>query len=172
MDEPSASTRRDFTSADVAEVLERLDAVSVPCWLDGGWGIDALLGTQTRTHDDLDLVVDANDLQRADTALGAVGFVHAQEVQPGLPARLVLVDGARRQVDLHPVRFDGARNGWQPLGEGAWAQYPAAGLTGRGHVQGRQVACVSADLQLRHHLGYPWDADDGATWKHWRLGLA
>ena len=158
--EDDASTRRDFATADVLQVLERLDAIAVPCWLDGGWGVDALLCAQTRTHDDLDLVADTNDLQRMETALGAIGFTHAQEVKPGLPARLVLLDRAGRQIDLHPVRFDEAGNGWQPLGDGAWAQYPAAGLAGFGHVGTRRVTCVSAELQLRHHLGYPWDAED------------
>lgn len=27
-------------------------------WLDGGWGVDALLGRQTRPHDDMDIVIE------------------------------------------------------------------------------------------------------------------
>jgi lincosamide nucleotidyltransferase A/C/D/E len=42
---------------DVLEVLDILDADGVMHWLDGGWGVDALLGVQTRPHADLDLAV-------------------------------------------------------------------------------------------------------------------
>jgi hypothetical protein len=40
---------------EVVDVLERLDRAGVPVWLDGGWGVDALVGRQTRPHRDLDL---------------------------------------------------------------------------------------------------------------------
>ena len=33
-----------MTATDVVEVLDRLDAASLEAWLDGGWGVDALLG--------------------------------------------------------------------------------------------------------------------------------
>ena len=79
---------------------------------------------------------------------------------PGLPARLVLVDGGGRQVDLHPVVFDRHGNGWQELGAGAWGEYPAEGLCGVGVVAGRSVRCLTPQLQVRHHLGYPLGATD------------
>jgi hypothetical protein len=41
--------------AQVLQVLDRLDANGVTGWLDGGWGVDAVLGEQTRPHEDLDL---------------------------------------------------------------------------------------------------------------------
>lgn len=41
--------------AQVIEVLDCLDAAEVTAWLDGGWGVDALVGSQTRPHSDLDL---------------------------------------------------------------------------------------------------------------------
>src|SRR5258708_7387144 len=31
-------------------------------WIDGGWGVDALLGHQTRKHDDLDVAVHHSNL--------------------------------------------------------------------------------------------------------------
>ena len=42
---------------DVALVVTALAEAGVAAWLDGGWGVDALLGEQTREHDDLDLVM-------------------------------------------------------------------------------------------------------------------
>jgi lincosamide nucleotidyltransferase A/C/D/E len=138
---------RAFTSTDVGEVLARFDAAAIAHWIDGGWGVDALLMRQTRPHGDLDVVMDRNDVPRAQAALAEIGFAHAPHILPGVPARVVLVDDRERQVDLYPVAFDAQRNGWQALGEGAWAQYPAAGVTGSGEVDG-------------HHLGYPWDDHD------------
>jgi lincosamide nucleotidyltransferase A/C/D/E len=169
-----AGDKRDFSVGDVSEVLACLESVGVRCWLDGGWGVDALVGAQTRVHDDLDLVLAADDVARASAALAGIGFHHAAEIEPGLPARFVLLDGGGRQVDIHRVVFDSERNGWQPLGDGAWAQYPADGLAGTGQVGDRRVECVTASLQLRHHLGYPWDEQDRADMEvlgH-RFGLA
>jgi Aminoglycoside-2''-adenylyltransferase len=46
-----------MSAADVVEILGCLDAASADVWLDGGWGVDALVGEQTREHEDLDLIV-------------------------------------------------------------------------------------------------------------------
>lgn len=148
------------TAGDVLEVLDRVDAHAVTVWLDGGWGIDALLGRETRAHDDLDLVVASDDLPSARAALAPLGFEHALDVEPGLPARLVLRDPRDRRIDFHVIVFDEHGNGWQQLGDDAWGLYPAEGLRGEGLVRGRTVRCITPELQLRHHLGYSWEDDD------------
>jgi hypothetical protein len=43
---------RDPGVSDVMEILEWLEEAHVDLWLDGGWGHDAVLGEQTRRHDD------------------------------------------------------------------------------------------------------------------------
>jgi lincosamide nucleotidyltransferase A/C/D/E len=43
---------------DVIDVLDALEAESVHHWVAGGWGVDILVGSQTRAHRDLDLAVD------------------------------------------------------------------------------------------------------------------
>jgi lincosamide nucleotidyltransferase A/C/D/E len=120
-----------------------LDAAGIDAVLDGGWGIDALLGEQTRPHSDLDLAVAREqrtgcwlrgDLGRAQTALARLGF--------------------------HPLVFDGEGNGWQELGEGRWGLYPAEGLAGEGVVGDRRVRCLTAQLQHRFLLGLSSNADD------------
>jgi lincosamide nucleotidyltransferase A/C/D/E len=47
---------------EVVRLLDAFEAAKVKAWLDGGWGVDALLGRQRRTHDDLDLVVELKDV--------------------------------------------------------------------------------------------------------------
>jgi lincosamide nucleotidyltransferase A/C/D/E len=142
------------TAADVLEVLACLDEARIDIWLDGGWGVDALLAEETRQHGDLDLVVRHDDVPAAHAALATAGFAHAREEWPGLPARLVLRDAHGRQVDFHPVQIDERGDGWQDLGEGRFGRYPARGLRGRGMIEGRNVRCLTPELQLAHHCGY------------------
>jgi lincosamide nucleotidyltransferase A/C/D/E len=100
-----------MTADDAVDVLDRLEAAGVEVWVDGGWGVDALLGVETRPHGDLDVVVRQEQLAAARVALAAAGFSHAADEAPGLPARLVLRDPEGRQVDVHPVEFDEAGDG-------------------------------------------------------------
>jgi lincosamide nucleotidyltransferase A/C/D/E len=164
-----------MTADDVMEVLDRLEASGVRLWLDGGWGVDALLGRTTRAHEDLEVVVTRAELPAVRAALAPLGYEHATDVEPGLPARFVLRDRKGRQVDCHPVVFDREGNAYQELGDGAWGAYPAHGLAGEGQIGGRRVPCTTAELQLRHHLGYqptPRDrADVQALAKRFRLAV-
>jgi hypothetical protein len=41
-----------MTATALVGLLHLLDAAAIPTWLDGGWGVDALLQTQTRSHKD------------------------------------------------------------------------------------------------------------------------
>ncbi len=65
---------RDFSERDVLAVLEELEQTGIECWVDGGWGIDALLGAHTRPHRDLDLVIDRAQIPAASRALIPLGY--------------------------------------------------------------------------------------------------
>jgi lincosamide nucleotidyltransferase A/C/D/E len=130
------------TGDDVIQILETLGGWRIGTWIDGGWGIDALLGEQIRAHQDLDLVIHRDTCGSAQDTLAALGFEHATQAEPGLPARLVLRDPSDRQVDFHPVVFDADGSGWQEIPGGTWCHYPADGL------RGRQVRCLTAELQI------------------------
>jgi len=158
VDRVDISPPMDVTSA--VKILERVESWGVEVCVDGGWGIDALVGMQTRSHADLDLVVARPDCVVVQAALEPIGFLHDTWVEPGLPARVVLRTDRGLQVDLHPVVVDELENGWQPLARDAWALYRAEGLRGQGSIGTRQVRCLTPELQLCHHLGYPLDDDD------------
>lgn len=149
-----------ISQGDVAEILDCVGARAIQAWVDGGWGVDALLGEQSRGHDDLDLVIARADCLAAQRALASLGYAHAAGIEPGLPARLALRDPHDRRIDFHPVVFDEAGNGWQELPDGTWACYPAAGLAGAGTIGRRQVRCLTPELQVSHHLGHDADDDD------------
>jgi lincosamide nucleotidyltransferase A/C/D/E len=145
-----------MSAGNVLDLLGRLDEHNISYRLDGGWGVDALLGRQTRDHHDLDLVVAVEDVPRIESLLSKHGFAQ----QPDEPGFLVLRDAGGRQVDLHAVRFDSGGNGWQQLGADKWGIYPAADLEATGIVAGRTLPCITPMLQLRHRLGYDWDEND------------
>lgn len=151
-----------MTVSDVIEVLDRLDAVNVAVWVDGGWGVDALVGRQTRPHADVDLALARSDLDAAVKALLEGGFDDDRAVAPGPPARYVMRDRGGREVDFHPLLFDDHGNGWQQLSPTAraWGCYDADALAATGSINGRPVRCLSAELQMRFRRGYEWSADD------------
>jgi lincosamide nucleotidyltransferase A/C/D/E len=92
-------------------VLDLLDRARLAVWLDGGWGVDALLGRWSRPHRDLDLVVARGDCAAAQAALAGLGFRHDAAAVPGLPARLFLVhaDGRPRAAGPPPPRLPARR---------------------------------------------------------------
>ena len=139
-----------MTSERVIELLGALEAVGVSASVDGGWGVDALVGSQTRVHEDLDLVVALADVARIQSALLALGFsLHEDH----LPVRFVLRGAAGEQVDFHTVTFDAEGGGVQPQPGGGAFRYPPEGFV-RGTIGGRSVGCVSAPVQILCHLGY------------------
>jgi lincosamide nucleotidyltransferase A/C/D/E len=137
----------------VLGVLDVLEADGLKVWLDGGWGVDALLGRETRRHGDVDLVVELAALALIVAALGTLGFTVAEDHSP---VRLVLQAADARQADLHPVVFDEEGTGWQrgASPDGSDCPYSAAGF-GQGRILGRSVPCLGPELQLEHHSGYP-----------------
>lgn len=154
-----------MTSPDALDVLDAFGSAGFGHLVDGGWGVDALVGEQTRRHEDLDLVVARSDLPRAEAALRPLGFAHAAGEEPGLPARLVLRAPGGRQVDPAPGRL--RRGGERAPGPGRrdLGRLPAAGLAGRGRIAGHGRPLLAPELQLRFHLGYepgPSDRHDVA----------
>lgn len=51
-----------FPQEYLLELYSSLNNLQVNIWLDGGWGVDALLGKETRAHQDLDIVIQQKDL--------------------------------------------------------------------------------------------------------------
>ena len=147
-------------AADVIQVLDALDEARVRHWVAGGWGVAALAGRQTRPHRDLDLCIDAADL---DPCLAALGRLEYAAETDWLPVRIELRATGDRWVDVHPVAFDededGHRHGRQADLDGGFFDYPSDAFT-RGLITGRSVPCLSAHQQRVFHSGYEPRAQD------------
>jgi lincosamide nucleotidyltransferase A/C/D/E len=139
------------------QIVDRLEAARIEVWLDGGWGVDALLGEETRDHDDLDLVAELRHADRIIELLREFGY---ELIAGGPPKSFVLVDAAGRQVDVHPVTFDAAGGGVYQMDGGREWTYPAEGFSGRGTVAGRPVRCLTPDVQVLVHAGYQLEDKD------------
>lgn len=135
----------------LVHLLTQIESAGITVWLDGGWGVDALLEEQMREHDDVDLVLELADCERLIATLEDEGY---ERVVGAPPKSFVLVDPLGRQVDAHPVEFDRDGNGLYVMDDGRTWPYPAEGFSGRGTVAGRPVRCVSAATQVIVHAGY------------------
>ena len=49
---------------DACEILSWAYNNNIEIWLDGGWGVDALLGKETRQHNDIDLFVEEKNYNK------------------------------------------------------------------------------------------------------------
>lgn len=160
-----------MTGEDVVEILDLLRGAGIEVWADGGWGVDALLGEQTRPHQDLDLVLRHDDLAVYRRVMHEAGFEMFREDSA---MNFVLIDGAGRQVDVHLVDLTSTLwvDGQEVYGPNGLA-YQVGALEGTGTIAGRTVACCTADFQMISHTGYEIDADDvkDVMALHHRFGL-
>lgn len=139
----------------VLDLLSHLEAQGIAVWLDGGWAIDALLGEQTRPHDDLDLVSRLEDSTRIEEALGERGYVLSGG---GAPHSFELVDDGGHQVDVHPASFRADGAAVYAMAEGGEWIFPAAGFGGSGLILARRVPCLTPEVvMVNHTTGYALD---------------
>ena len=148
-----------MAASDVIEVLGLLDARGIAVWLNGGWGVDALLAHQTREHDDLDITIPATDHQAYVDLMDALGFT---TFRVDNDFNWVLMDHHGRLVDVHLVDFSETRQSDQgaTIYGPAGLPFEVGSLEGRGEISGREVRCETADFQVRGHTNYPPDEHD------------
>ncbi|MET7701580.1 amino acid transporter [Streptomyces sp. NPDC005485] len=146
-----------MTAEDVLSVLASLRRVEVDVWLGGGWGIDALIGEQTRRHRDLDFMHRQEQEAAVGAALAEAGF---EESLSWRPIRFVVTTPDGREIDLHPLVFadDGSAVQASLEPERPFV-YPSSCFV-TGTIKGSPVPCLSAEQQVYFHQGYePTDRD-------------
>ena len=137
---------------DVLEILALLEREGIDLWVEGGWGVDALMGAQNRDHGDVDVVIDVDDADRFRSTLVAAGWHPIFEDPPG---RASFQDARGRIVDVTVTAADRYGDRWsvnRTFGRGE-PDYPFDGFT-YGWIGGEKVPCLGPQAQVAHHLGY------------------
>lgn len=142
------------SASDAKEIIQLARDAGIEVFLDGGWGIDALLGRETRSHNDIDLFIEKSRCGDFVATIMAQGF---REVITDFSTEghSVWEDESGRIIDLH--RFERSPDG-SILYEGEL--FPSDTFSGSGTVEGIAVPCTNAESQVAFHLGYEHDEDD------------
>ncbi|MHA6765331.1 nucleotidyltransferase domain-containing protein [Streptacidiphilus sp. PAMC 29251] len=146
-----------MAAEEVLSLLALLRGAGAEVWVGGGWGIDALVGRQTRPHRDLDLMHRQEQEGALVEALAGAGFA---ETLSWRPVRFVVTHPAGQEIDCHPLAFAPDGSAVQSsLDPGQPFVYPAECFV-TGTIGGVAVPCLSAAQQVYFHQGYdPADHD-------------
>ena len=132
--------------------LNLFDELGITVWIDGGWGVDALLGECTRQHQDLDIIISWEDSAILTEALLAHGFVDIY-TDDRKDRNFVMGHQSRGRIDFHVIEL--TKDGGAIYGPGDidWV-ITELELNAVGSIGGREVRCLSVDYQVRSHTGY------------------
>jgi lincosamide nucleotidyltransferase A/C/D/E len=126
--------------------------MGVEIWIDGGWGVDALLEQQTRPHQDLDIAIQEKDIPKLVELLEARGY-HEIKLEMRRPHNFVLADNHGHEIDIHVIVLDEHGNGIYGPVENS-EMYPVDALAGIGSIAGHTVKCISPEWTIKFHSGY------------------
>lgn len=138
---------------DVVDLYNLLDKNGIRIHIDGGWGIDALLGKQTRPHNDLDIAVQHKDVPKLRKLLKERGYEEIRK-ESAKDYNFVLGDDKGHEVDVHIYTFDSEGNNIYGI------EYPAASLTGTGTINGQTVRCIGLEWVLKFHENFEPNDND------------
>lgn len=143
----------EMTANDVTAFVQLLKQHHIDVYLDGGWGVDALLGEQTRLHADLDIAVQHKDVSQIRALLEARGYQDVPR-DDTWDCNFVLGDDEGHLIDIHSYTFDST--GKLVYG----VEYPYESLSGTGSINGYPVKCIAPEWLVRFHTGYELDEND------------
>ena len=139
-------------ATDVLHLYNALEKLGVEIWVDGGWGVDALLEKQTRPHNDLDIAIQQKDVSKLRKFLEEHGYEEIK-LEIARPHNFVLADKNGHEIDVHVIVLDEQGNGiYGPIENGE--MYPADALAGNGMIAGQMVRCISPEWTIKFHSGY------------------
>ena len=144
-------TKKETTNiSDLFQVLDLLDNMKIQYWLDGGWGVDALYGKQTRTHRDIDIDFDAQYHDELLTLLQKKGYLIETDCYPN---RIELHSEKLGYIDIHPFVLNSDGTSKQADLNGGWYEFQPD-FFGTAVLEGRTIPCISLKAQKVFHTGY------------------
>jgi lincosamide nucleotidyltransferase A/C/D/E len=142
-----------MTEQDVVAFVRLMDQHGITVRIDGGWGVDALLGEQTRSHSDLDIAVEHPSAAKICALLEERGYRDVPR-NDTRNCNFVLGDDQGHLIDIHTYQYDDQGNLVFGLA------YPLDSLTGSGSIGGYPVKCISVEWMVKFHSGYTLDEND------------
>src|SRR6266852_718171 len=118
-----------MTAEDALELYALFEKNGIAVCVDGGWGVDALIGRQTRLHADLDIAIEHKDVPRVRELLEIRGYTDIARPDTR-DCNFVLGDASGREVDVHSYTFDASGNLVYGIA------YPPDSLMGTGTIDG------------------------------------
>ena len=137
----------------VIELLELFAENRIDVVVDGGWCVDALLGRETRPHDDLDIAIPHRDVPKLRAVLAARGYRDVPR-DDTRDCNFVLGDQSGNLLDVHSYTFDERGNNIYGVA------YLPEHFNGRGIIQGYAVKCITPEWAVKFHTGYETDEND------------
>jgi lincosamide nucleotidyltransferase A/C/D/E len=147
------SSKPRMEAQDLLEIIHLFEEHRIKMIIDGGWAVDALLGVQTRPHEDLDIAMPHRHVPLARQLLEARGYTDVPR-NDTRDCNFVLGDTQGHQVDFHTFTFDEQGNLTFGL------PYPPESLTGWGSILGCSVRCITPEWLVKFHTGYPFYEKD------------
>ncbi|MEC2224028.1 MULTISPECIES: nucleotidyltransferase domain-containing protein [Heyndrickxia] len=88
------------TKKNLIVVMDLLDSMEMRYWIDGGWGIDILLGKQNREHRDINVDFDGEFTGALLNKLKEKGY---EIIVDWSPSRIELYHPELSYIDRHPL---------------------------------------------------------------------
>jgi lincosamide nucleotidyltransferase A/C/D/E len=143
-----------MSEQDAVALLKTAEQIGVEVWIDGGWGVDALVGRQTREHNDIDIFIEKKNSDKFVEILNHNGYAE-EKTDYTTADHTVWRDRDGRVIDLHLFEFCG-KDTLRYDGE----TYLSNIFDGKGIIGGIPVRCLTAEAQLRFHQGYEFSEKD------------
>lgn len=141
---------------DLFVLLDLLDRLGMRYWVDGGWGVDILVGRQNREHRDLDINFDGQFTDILLAALEEIGYYITTDWRP---CRMELYHPELGYIDIHPMVIADDGSAKQADLFGGWYKFAADYFTSAVFA-GRTIPCISAKAQQIFHSGYELQEKD------------
>lgn len=134
-----------MTSDKVLDLYKWFQSNDITVWIDGGWCVDALLGVQTRKHDDLDIAVSRADNQKLRELLESSGYKEEKR-DDSCEYKYVMKNENGQLIDVHVFEYN--ERGKNVYG----VPYPFGSLTRKGKIENQSVNCVSSEWMFKFKL--------------------
>lgn len=137
----------------VLEFVLLLNDQGIEVVLDGGWAVDALLGYQSRLHEDLDVAVFHEDVPAIRALLEGLGY-SIVPLDDSWECNFVYGNEDGHRIDIHSCSFDEENKNIFGV------EYTWEALQGWGQIGEVRVRCIPPEILIEYHTGYPLDKND------------